>query len=54
MTFKMESHHTEAFLDEDGGWGWQCFERACGKEVTGLADCFTAEAMADRHSRDAS
>ena len=47
------SHHTEAFLDDDGKWGWQCFEPGCKAEFVGLADCYTAEAMADRHCREA-
>lgn len=48
------SHHTETFLDDDGKWGWQCFEPSCKAESTGLADPATAEALADRHDRESS
>lgn len=47
------NHHTEAFLDDDGKWGWQCFEPSCKFEEIGLADCYTAESIAARHEREA-
>lgn len=43
------SHHVEAFFDDDGVWGWQCFEPGCGAEATGFEDLDSAESDADLH-----
>lgn len=43
------THHVEAFFDDDGVWGWQCFEPDCDAVDSGFADIGAAEASADKH-----
>lgn len=43
------SHHVEAFLDDEGLWGWQCFDPECREEATGFEDLDSAESDADLH-----
>lgn len=43
------SHHTEAFFDDDGNWGWQCFEPGCAAQGDDFEDLDSAESDADLH-----
>lgn len=45
------SHHTEAFTDDDGLWGWQCFNPECHEEECGYERLADAEAAADEHEQ---
>lgn len=37
------SHHVEAFFEDDGVWGWQCFEPNCDAVEGGFEDLDSAE-----------
>jgi hypothetical protein len=44
------NHHVEAFLEDGGGWGWQCF--TCGAEAEGFHHLYDAEDAMDEHATD--
>jgi hypothetical protein len=43
------SHHVETFFDDDGKWGWQCFDPECRQEATGFTDIDSAQIAGDGH-----
>lgn len=44
------SHHVEVFREDDGTWGYQCFEPQCGEEAVGFEDFDSADAAGEEHS----
>jgi hypothetical protein len=47
------SHHVEVFFDDNGDWGWQCFEPNCDAVDGGFTDISAAESSADKHIEEA-